>query len=162
MIPSDVVTRVQEMAKICEARHWKVGFAESCTGGLLASWVSSQPGVSSFFSGAVVSYARNVKAEVLGVPSHLLAAHGEVSLPVARAMAHGARQKLQVDWSVAITGIAGPTGGSADKPVGFVCFAVSGPGFEKAEHRLFDSQPRQDVQRQAAFFAFDLLLSAMR
>jgi PncC family amidohydrolase len=155
--------QIKELDRICRQRGWSVGLAESCTGGLLSSWICAFPGVSSYYKGAVVSYARAVKAHVLGVPSPLLLAHGEVSLPVATAMARGARQALDCDWTASITGIAGPSGGSPGKPVGFVCFAVVGPGFEKAVSKQFDAaKGRQDIQRQAALFAFDLLLNAMR
>lgn len=167
----EVVQRVEELERVCRTRTWTVGLAESCTGGLLSSWICSQPGVSSFFQGSVVSYARSVKEGVLGVPAPLIRTHGEVSVPVAKAMAAGVRERLVCDWSVSITGIAGPGGGSAEKPVGFVCFAVVGPGFEKADQKRFsamggatgaDATSREDIQRQAALFAFDLLLNAMR
>lgn len=154
---------VSQLEKICLERGWTVGLAESCTGGLLSSWISAQPGVSRLFAGAVVSYARAVKADVLGVPVSLMQAHGEVSLPVAAAMAKGARKALRCDWSVSITGIAGPSGGSAEKSVGTVCFAASGPGFEHQILKVFPAGGgRQDIQRQAALFAFEFLLSAMR
>lgn len=129
--------------------------------------VVAEPGVSNFFNGSVVSYSRSAKVDILGVPLPLIQTHGEVSLPVAVAMARGARQALSADWAVSVTGVAGPTGGSADKPVGFVCFAVSGPGFEQAQSRRFLSAAqgdaiRQDIQRQSAVFAFEFLLTAMR
>lgn len=155
--------QVRELEKVCVSRGWTVGFAESCTGGLLASSVTAFSGVSAFFQGAVVSYSGDVKAKILRVPKRLMQVHGEVSQPVATAMAHGAREALDCDWSVSITGIAGPGGGSVEKPVGFVCFAVVGPGFESAAQQRFDDHGgRQDIQRQAALFAFDLLLNAMR
>ena len=155
--------RVRELERISVTRGWTIGTAESCTGGLLASAITAFAGVSSFFQGGVISYARSVKAEILRVPVPLLRVHGEVSLPVAVSMAHGARAVLECDWAVSITGVAGPGGGSPDKPVGFVCFAVVGPGFEKAVQHQFDGHGgRQDIQRQSALFAFDLLLNAMR
>ncbi len=159
----EVVERVAELEKICRARGWTVGLAESCTGGLLSSWIASQPGVSSFYNGSVVSYARAVKENVLGIPRSLLQTHGEVSPVVAKAMASGARKALACTWSVSVTGVAGPNGGSVEKPVGFVCFAAVGPAFEIASSKQFAARGgRQDIQRQAALFAFDFLLSAMR
>lgn len=159
----EIEARGAELAELCGVRRWTVGFAESCTAGLLSSWVGSRPGASKYFKGAVVSYSGDVKSGVLGVPSHMLAVHGEVSIPVAREMARGARVALGVDWSVSLTGIAGPTGGSVDKPVGTVYFAVCGPGFERVSRQQFAPKlERQDIQRQAALFAFDFLLSAMR
>ncbi len=159
----EVVKLVKDLAQLCGTRSWTVSVAESCTGGLLSSWICSQPGVSSFFLGSVVSYARTVKEQFLGVGTPLIQTHGEVSIPVAKAMAAGLRKKLGCDWSLSITGIAGPSGGTAAKPVGFVCFAVVGPGFESSTHQQFEAKAgREDIQRQAALFAFDLLLNAMR
>jgi len=154
---------VEKLESVCRARGWTVGFAESCTGGLLSAWVCERPGVSNIFAGAVVSYARKVKESVLGVPLSLMQVHGEVSLPVARAMAVGGRKALGCTWCVSITGIAGPSGGSVEKPVGTVCFAVSGPGVEETSGQVFPAGGgRQDIQRQAALFAFDFLLTVMR
>lgn len=162
-VDAAITARIKELEKICDLRGWTVGLAESCTGGLLSSWICEWPGVSRFFQGAVVSYARSVKIGVLQVPLPMIQAHGEVSLPVARAMAFGARSALDADWTVSITGIAGPSGGRPGKPVGTVCFAVTGPGFERLSQQAFPaSGSRQDIQRQAALFAFDFLLSAMR
>ena len=159
---ADIEDRIRRLEELCRARGVFVGLAESCTGGLLSSWLCTYPGASRFYVGAVVSYARNVKAHALGVPLALIKTHGEVSVPVARAMARGARTALGCDWSVSITGIAGPGGGSANKPVGTVCFAVVGPGREEAVSKHFPAGGgRQDIQRQAALFAFDLLLNAM-
>lgn len=152
-----------ELEKLCLVRGWTIGMAESCTGGLLSAWICEKPGASKIFKGAVVSYARDVKEGVLKVPRSLMQVHGEVSLPVAKSMAVGAREVLNCDWAVSVTGIAGPSGGTAEKPVGTVCFAVSGPGFEAVESKIFPAEGgRQDIQRQAAFFAFEFLLSAMR
>lgn len=144
-------------------RGWRIGLAESCTGGLLSSWIAQVPGVSSFYQGSVVSYARRAKENILQVDSAMIKALGEVSEPVAKAMARGARAALDCHWAVSITGIAGPSGGTPEKPVGTVCFAVSGPGFEQALTHQFDRQlERQEIQRQAAVFALDLLLNALR
>lgn len=159
----EVVERVKALEQICRLRRWTLGVAESCTGGLLSSWICSQPGVSSFFVGSVVSYARTVKQNALAVPPSLIKTHGEVSVPVAVAMAKGLRQNFECDWTLSITGIAGPGGGTPEKPVGFVCFGVAGPGFETSVHKQFPAGGgREDIQRQAALFAFDLILNAMR
>lgn len=155
--------KIIQLKDLCVARGWTVGLAESCTGGLLSSWLASFSGISKVYQGSIVSYARHVKVHVLGVKTSTIQALGEVSEPVALGMARGARKALCCDWSVAITGIAGPTGGSVEKPVGMVCFAVSGPGFERSVTHLFPSQlKRHEIQRQAALFAFDLLISAFR
>jgi nicotinamide-nucleotide amidase len=100
-----------------------VGLAESCTGGLAGKLITDQPGASAYFRGAVVSYHNDIKRDVLGVPQALIEAHGAVSEPVARAMAEGACTRLGADVALAVTGIAGPEGGSAAKPVGTVWLA---------------------------------------
>jgi PncC family amidohydrolase len=156
-----------EFKKICSTRGLTIGAAESCTGGLLSAMITSQPAVSSFYRGGVISYDRNVKADILKVPHSLMDVTGEVSIPTALSMARGARAVLKCDWAVSITGIAGPTGGTPDKPVGTVCFAVAGPAFELSVQKLFKSAAdvqdiRQDIQRQAALFAFEFLISAIR
>lgn len=163
----EIMNQVGEIERICRLRHWTLSLAESCTGGLASASICAKPGVSKFYLGSVVSYARSVKSEILGVSTNLLKTHGEVSLPVALAMAAGVRTKLKTTWSVSITGIAGPDGGSKEKPVGYICFAVAGPSFESAVHKQFKAAPgtgdgRQDIQRQATLFAFDFLLNAMR
>lgn len=104
-----------------------IGTAESCTGGNIAHTITAVAGSSEYFNGAVVSYANSVKTGVLGVDPQLIATLGAVSEPVAAQMAEGARRVLGVDYAVATSGIAGPGGGSPEKPVGTVCFAVAGP-----------------------------------
>lgn len=111
--------------------------AESCTGGLVSARLTDVPGASDAFVGGVVSYSNEVKEHQLGVPLAVLVDHGAVSEEVALAMASGARERLGADWGVGITGIAGPTGGTEDKPVGLVHWAVAGPGGVWAEHRVF-------------------------
>jgi PncC family amidohydrolase len=154
---------VEELQRICQLRGWKIGLAESCTGGLLSAWIAQQPGISNIYQGAVVSYGRGAKEQILGVPPAIITTAGIVSEPVARAMAHGARAALAADWAVSTTGIVGPTGGSPEKPVGTVCFAVVGPNYEEATTHYFDPHlDRQEIQRQSAIFAFDLLLRSLR
>jgi len=104
-----------------------VGTAESCTGGLIAHLLTEVPGSSAYVMGGIVAYANSVKEQVLGVPSALLIQHGAVSEPVAIAMAEGARRALRVDYAISVTGVAGPGGGTPDKPVGLVYIAVATP-----------------------------------
>jgi nicotinamide-nucleotide amidase len=103
----------------------KIATAESCTGGLIASRITDVPGASDYFIEGVVSYANEAKTELLGVPEAMLREHGAVSEPVARAMAEGVRRRSGADTSISVTGIAGPTGGTPEKPVGLVYIAVS-------------------------------------
>ena len=122
--------------------------AESCTGGLVAAELTEIPGSSDVFVGAVVSYANEVKESALGVPEALLTTHGAVSEEVARAMAEGARRRLGADLAISVTGVAGPGGGTAEKPVGLVYVGVSGPeGTEVRELRLSGS--RREIRERA-------------
>lgn len=138
-----------------------VAFAESCTGGLLSSWLTALPGVSSVYRGSVVSYHPDAKVQLLLVPRSALQSYGEVSLPVALAMAHGARNQLGSDWALSMTGIAGPSGGTTEKPVGTVCFGLVGPGVERSSVQRFGLLPRVEIQQKSALFALDFLLSEL-
>ncbi len=117
---------------LCRARALTLATAESCTGGMVASRLTSVPGASEVFVGSVVAYANGVKEAGLGVPAALIAEHGAVSAEVATAMAAGARERLGADVAVAVTGVAGPGGGTADKPVGLVFAHAIGPDGEKS------------------------------
>jgi nicotinamide-nucleotide amidase len=112
---------------LCRARGWRLATAESCTGGLVAARLTGIPGSSDVFRGAVVAYGNEVKEGELGVPTALLARHGAVSPEAAEAMAKGARERLGVDVAVSVTGIAGPDGGTEEKPVGLVYLHAEGP-----------------------------------
>jgi nicotinamide-nucleotide amidase len=116
------------VGSLLKARGLTVTFAESCTAGLVANRLTNVPGSSAYFHGGILAYANTIKERLLGVPAALLAAHGAVSEEVAAAMAEGARRTIGSDIAVAITGIAGPDGGTAEKPVGTVCFAIAADG----------------------------------
>ena len=132
--------------------------AESCTGGLFSQRITAVPGSSDYFLGAAVTYSNELKTRLVDVPAAMIAAHGAVSEPVARAMAAGVRRALGSDWGVGITGIAGPGGGSAEKPVGTVHLAVAGPGDGAVEHRhLRLPGDRDRVRRFSAQIALEML-----
>jgi PncC family amidohydrolase len=118
---------VESLAEACDRAGFTLAVAESCTGGSLAAAITERAGVSSFFLGGVVSYSNEVKEALLGVPANVLAEHGAVSEPTARAMAEGVQSRLGTDLGVGITGIAGPGGATPDKPVGLVFIGVSTP-----------------------------------
>ena len=139
-----------------ESSGMTLAVAESCTGGLLSARLTDVPGASAVFLGGVVSYSNQAKEELVGVPHDVLVEHGAVSEPTARAMAAGARASFGSDWGIGITGIAGPTGGTADKPVGLVHWAVAGPAGITANHRVF-SGDRPVVRLWSVHFALDLL-----
>jgi nicotinamide-nucleotide amidase len=137
-----------------------VALAESCTAGAAAAALGRVPGASACLRGAIVAYDDAVKVDLLGVPGDLLAREGAVSEPVARAMAEGARRSLKTDVAAAITGIAGPTGGSADKPVGTVHVAVADA--DSTRHlRLHLRGDRGMVQRAAALWALKLIFDRL-
>jgi nicotinamide-nucleotide amidase len=117
---------------LCRARGLTLATAESCTGGMVASRLTGVAGASDVFLGSVVAYANDVKETGLGVPAELIAEHGAVSAEVAAAMAEGARERLGVDVAVAVTGVAGPGGGTPEKPVGLVFAHAVGPDSERA------------------------------
>lgn len=150
---SELVDRVVSGLR---ARGETVSFAESCTGGLLSSMVTSVAGVSDVFMGSVVAYSNDVKTSVLGVPERVLLSSGAVSAPCARAMARGVRGVIGTTWSVSITGIAGPGGGSVAKPVGTVFVGVVGPGVERASS-VHLSGGRQVIQQASADYALQML-----
>jgi nicotinamide-nucleotide amidase len=119
-------TTVDEQVASLLAGH-RVGVAESCTGGLMAARLTERPGSSDYVAGGVVAYSNEAKAELLGVDRALIERHGAVSPQVAEAMAQGSLMRFEADAAVAITGVAGPGGGSEEKPVGYVCWCVIGP-----------------------------------
>lgn len=117
-----------ELGHALVARHLVCATAESCTGGLVAGAITAVAGSSQWFERGFVTYADDAKSEMLGVPADTIDAHGAVSEPTARAMAEGALARAGADVSVAITGVAGPGGGTAAKPVGMVCLGWAGGG----------------------------------
>jgi nicotinamide-nucleotide amidase len=139
----------------------RIATAESCTGGLLAARLTDRPGSSAYVAGAVVAYANEAKTELLGVAPDLLAAHGAVSEPVAEAMADGALNRFGADTAIAITGIAGPTGGTDDKPVGTVCFTVKLGDGETYTRTLRLPGNRSDIRERSTTVALHLLRRAL-
>lgn len=123
------------VGELLRRRGWTVTTAESCTGGLVAERLTRVPGSSDYFLGGAVAYSNPLKTALLGVPEELLATCGAVSEEVAAAMAAGARRRFGSDFAIALTGVAGPGGGTAEKPVGTVHIAVAGPGEEEVDHR---------------------------
>jgi nicotinamide-nucleotide amidase len=150
-------TPVEELIlEEARTRGLSLAVAESCTGGLVAARLTSVPGASDAFVGGMVAYDNDVKAAQLGVPEDLLAARGAVSAEVAEAMAAGARTTFAADVAVSVTGIAGPGGGTPEKPVGLVYLHAEGPdGREAAEIRF--SGGRETVRRRATVAALHLL-----
>nr|MDA8164740.1 nicotinamide-nucleotide amidohydrolase family protein [Desulfobacteraceae bacterium] len=131
--------------------------AESCTGGLIGHAITRVPGSSAYYLGGAVTYSNGLKEQLLGVAPETLRRHGAVSGETARAMAEGCRRLTGADYALAVTGIAGPGGGSPEKPVGTVWFGLAAPGEEaRGFHRLFRGS-RAEIQAIAGATALDLL-----
>jgi nicotinamide-nucleotide amidase len=155
---ADLEALALRLGRALLVRRVRVATAESCTGGWIAKAVTDVPGSSQWFESGIVAYSNAAKDALLGVPSDLLARSGAVSEEVVRAMAEGARAQLGVDLAVAVSGIAGPDGGSVDKPVGTVWFAWAAPGATTAERRIFAGD-REAVRRQSVALALERLLA---
>ena len=138
-----------------------LGAAESCTGGLVGGRITAIPGSSQSFAGGVVCYSNELKTKLLDVPAALIARHGAVSEEVARAMAEGARTRLGVDMAISVTGIAGPTGGTEEKPVGTVWFGLSAAGGTEAKRVIFLGS-RTEIRERAAQTALFLLFRRLQ
>jgi nicotinamide-nucleotide amidase len=146
--------------ELCRAKQLKLATAESCTGGLVGARVTAIPGSSDVFVGGIISYANAVKEKELHVSADLLREHGAVSEPVARAMAEGACAELGADIGIAITGIAGPDGGTEDKPVGTTWIAVRAAGETRATTRKFLGD-REEIRLRASQGALDMVRRAL-
>jgi nicotinamide-nucleotide amidase len=143
-----LVALAERLQGVCLGRGTTVAAAESCTGGLIAAAITSVPGSSGYFLGALVTYADAAKEELLGVPAAMLATHGAVSAQTARAMAAGAKDRLGSSLAIAVTGIAGPDGGTAEKPVGLTYLALASG--DVAEVRKLQLGGDRDANRTAA------------
>jgi nicotinamide-nucleotide amidase len=152
-----VAALVAQLADRLRANAQCMATAESCTGGLIAGACTELSGSSDWFERGLVTYSNAAKSELLGVDPKLLAEHGAVSEPVARAMAAGALKQAPVHWSLAVTGVAGPTGGSAEKPVGTIWFAWAGADGVTSECRHFPGD-RQAVRQATVTHALAGLL----
>ena len=146
------------------AKDLKIALAESCTGGLLAAHLTSLAGSSNWFERGFVTYSNQAKEESIGVSKELIKQYGAVSEEVAKAMAEGALNHSLAQVSVAITGIAGPGGGSANKPVGMVCFAWGMRADDRIQTRSqtkYFSGDRESIREQACVYAIELLLEQL-
>jgi nicotinamide-nucleotide amidase len=152
---------VSELGEWLRVEENLLATAESCTGGLLASTLTDTPGSSEWFAGGVVTYSNNSKNKLLGVKPATIEKHGAVSKQVVLAMAEGALKALDANISVAISGIAGPAGGTPDKPVGTVWMAWAYPGGSRAKCYSFEG-PRETVKQQSVMAAINGLLAVAK
>ena len=156
----------KELASVLAPQGWKIALAESCTGGLVCATLTELAGSSDWFECGYITYSNQAKTESLGVPADLINSYGAVSEPVAKAMAEGAIANAKVKAAIAITGIAGPAGGSAEKPVGTVCFGWSiqnglGAIETTCTTKVFQGD-RQAVRLQATSYALTELLALLK
>jgi PncC family amidohydrolase len=156
----ELLDLAQRVASACRERGIRLGTAESCTGGLVGHVITEVPGSSDYFSGAVVTYANEMKIALADVPAAVLEAHGAVSAQVARAMADGARRRLGVDVAVAVTGVAGPEGGSAAKPVGLTYVAIADAAGDDVRRFVWDGD-RTGNKRLSAAAALELVVERL-
>jgi PncC family amidohydrolase len=156
----ELLDLARRIGAACRAQGVRLGTAESCTGGLVAHVITEVPGSSDYFAGALVTYANEIKTALAAVPPEVLAAHGAVSAQVARAMADGARSRLGVDIAVAVTGVAGPDGGTAAKPVGLTYVAVADGAGDDVRRFVWDAD-RTGNKRLSAAAALELVLTRL-
>lgn len=149
-----------ELGRRLSAAGESLATAESCSGGLLAHRITNVSGSSRYFLGGLVTYSNEAKERFLGVSGEALETHGAVSEPVARAMAKNVRGRFGADWGVGVTGIAGPTGGTPQKPVGLVYIAVAGPNGVLVTESRFEGT-REEIKALTAERALGLLLERM-
>ena len=158
----DLLARAASLVAAYTAAGRTIATAESCTGGLVAALLTAVPGSSAVLERGFVTYSNAAKAEAIGVDRALIVAHGAVSEPVARAMAAGALAASRADVAVAITGVAGPGGGSADKPVGLVHFGIAARGASPGHlERRYGDLGRAGIRRAAVADALTLLEGAL-
>jgi len=159
------IETVKILAEILRSRNWQMAAAESCTGGLVCAALTELAGSSDWFERGFITYSNEAKSACLGVPSKLIETHGAVSEPTALAMAEGAQVQAGVNIGISITGIAGPSGGSEEKPVGTVCFgwAIRGDSGNRALSKTMHfAGDRQRVREQARDFALSELLRLLK
>ncbi len=162
LLPENLVAKAREVIEANRAAGRRIAVAESCTGGLVCAALTEIPGSSDVFEAGYVTYSNAAKISELGVSSEVVETFGAVSVATAWAMARGALAASDADVAVAITGVAGPGGGTPSKPVGTVVFACAvrdaDPAKIVADQRFFDEQTRSGVRLQAALCALELLI----
>jgi nicotinamide-nucleotide amidase len=161
VIAEEEIGLPEAFGKALKRRGLTVATAESCTGGLIGHAITEVPGSSEYYLGGIVAYENSIKVGVLGVDRETIETHGAVSEPVVRAMAEGVRQAMGADVGLATSGIAGPGGGTADKPVGLVHMAVSLPGRTEHISREFGFFGRSQVKRITAWAVMKKALDAI-
>ena len=162
MIDDAILAQAEALLAACRARALKIATAESCTGGLVAGALTAIAGSSEVVDRGFVTYSNEAKMEMLGVRKETLDEHGAVSEQTALEMAAGALERSRAGLAISVTGVAGPDGGSAEKPVGLVWFGLAMYGRRPiAEHRIFEDLGRDYVRRQTVHHAVTMALAAL-
>jgi nicotinamide-nucleotide amidase len=161
-LPSDLVDLAKEVLALAKQQGKRIVTAESCTGGLIASCLTAVPGSSDVVDSGFITYSNEAKSRLLGVPRDALASHGAVSDIVASAMAEGALAQVSADLAIAVTGIAGPDGGTKEKPVGLVFMSLAQTDTDAMVKRYIFAGTRSDVRRAAVGAALELLLATLK
>ena len=157
MLPQQTLQDAETLLEACRGKGIRLATAESCTGGLIAAALTAIAGASDVVDRGFVTYSNEAKHEMIGVPLSLIEHHGAVSEAVARAMAAGALERSRAQIAVSVTGVAGPGGGSADKPVGLVCFGLAERGKPTVSDRQVFPGDRTDVRAATVAHAFALI-----
>lgn len=158
MLDNNIVEAAKNLLAICKRKNLLIATAESCTAGLVAGTLTEVPGTSSILDRGFITYSNEAKHEMLGVPRDILAEHGAVSVETAEAMARGVLGHSRVHLAVSVTGIAGPDGGSAEKPVGLVFFAGASRGGKLiTSEQRYGNIGRDKVRKQSVLQAFRML-----
>ena len=161
MMDETTPSRESQLCALMRERGLSLATAESCSGGLIAHWITCVSGSSAYYLGGVVSYGNKAKMTFLGVKRETLEAEGAVSEEVAREMAEGARERFKSTVAVSTTGIAGPTGGTEEKPVGLVYFARATEDGTRVDRKQF-SGDRESVKEQTADHALSMILDYLK
>ncbi|NDE90709.1 MAG: CinA family protein [Alphaproteobacteria bacterium] len=158
MLPDELITRARRVVELFGEEQWTLALAESCTGGLIAACITAVPGSSRILERGFITYSNTSKIEEVFVPAQLIKQHGAVSAEVASAMAQGARTVAKTNVGLSVTGIAGPDGGSDEKPVGLVFLALATADKVDIRRFVFDGD-RNEVRRQAVVKVLSMLIS---
>ena len=161
MLPESTLTQAESLLAACRERRIILATAESCTGGLIAAALTAVAGSSDVVDRGFVTYSNDAKHRMVGVPVELIQTHGAVSEPVAHAMAEGARSNSDATIAIAVTGVAGPGGGSAEKPVGLVCFGLARAGRPTVTERHILPGDRADIRAATVAHAFQMIRDAL-
>jgi len=159
-IDEDLYDLALQLGHALSTRGQMAATAESCTGGLVGGAITAGAGSSAWFERGFITYSNEAKIEQLGVSSETLAAYGAVSTQTATEMAKGALKRSRAQWALSVTGIAGPSGGTVEKPVGLVCFGWAGPGGVAAEQRLLPGD-RANIRRESVRIALQGLIDRL-